>query len=381
MLGFIAEVSAKMGRRDEALKILVQLQQLAPQRYVSDCTFALVNLALGENEKAIAWLERAYEHRAGPDIMFIKLDPMLDPLRGHPQFERLVAKVFGSTENKSPAQPIESKSIAVLPFENLSREPDTAYFADGIQEEILTRLAKIADLKVISRTSTRHYKSAPDNLPEIAKRLGVAHIVEGTIQKSADQVRVNVQLINAQNDSHLWANKYDRKLTDVFAVESEIAGKIADSLQAKLTSAEQHAIAARPTQSAAGYQPYLKGRFFWNKRTGDDLKKALDYFNQTVAADPKYALPYAGISDVYQLLPNYSAVAPKDCLPKAEIAAKKALELDNTLAEAHNSLAYGLVQRFEFAEAEKEFKRAIELNPNYATAHQWYSDSVLSPTE
>ncbi|PYK24643.1 MAG: hypothetical protein DME59_12575 [Verrucomicrobia bacterium] len=381
MLGFIAEVSAKMGRRDEALKILAQLQQLAPQRYVSDYTFALVNLALGENEKAIAWLERAYEHRAGPDIMFIKLDPMLDPLRGHPQFERLVAKVFGSTENKSPAQPIESKSIAVLPFENLSREPDTAYFADGIQEEILTRLAKIADLKVISRTSTRHYKSAPDNLPEIAKRLGVAHIVEGTIQKSADQVRVNVQLINAQNDSHLWANKYDRKLTDVFAVESEIAGKIADSLQAKLTSAEQHAIAARPTQSAAGYQPYLKGRFFWNKRTGDDLKKALDYFNQTVAADPKYALPYAGISDVYQLLPNYSAVAPKDCLPKAEIAAKKALELDNTLAEAHNSLAYGLVQRFEFAEAEKEFKRAIELNPNYATAHQWYSDSVLSPTE
>ena len=381
MLGFIAEISAKMGRRDEALKILAQLQQLASQRYVSDYTFALVNLALGENEEAIAWLERAYEHRAGPDVMFIKLDPMLDPLRGHPRFERLVAKVPGTAENKSPAQPTESKSIAVLPFENLSNEPDTAYFADGIQEEILTRLAKIADLKVISRTSTRHYKSAPDNLPEIAKQLGVAHIVEGTIQKSADQVRVNVQLINAQNDSHLWANKYDRKLTDIFAVESEIAEKIADSLQAKLTGAEQHAIAAWPTQSTAAYQLYLKGRFFWNKRTGDDLKKALDYFNQAVATDPKYALPHAGISDVYQLLPNYSAAAPKDCLPKAEAAAKKALELDNTLAEAHNSLASGLAQRFEFAEAEKEFQRAIELNPNYATARQWYSDSVLAPTE
>ena len=374
MLGFVAEISAKMGRRDEALKILAQLHQLAAQRYVSDYTFALVHLALGENDKAIGWLERAYEHRAGPDIMFIKLDPMLNPLRGHPQFERLVAKVFGSTKNKSPAQPIESKSIAVLPFENLSSEPNTAYFADGIQEEILTRLAKIADLKVISRTSTRHYKSAPDNLPEIAKRLGVAHIVEGTIQKSTDQVRVNVQLINAQNDSHLWANKYDRKLTDIFAVESEIAEKIADSLQAKLTGAEQHAIAApgrrRKAQQLTSF--ISRGGFSGTSTPGDDLKKALDYFNQAVAANPKYTLPYAGISDVYQLLPNYSAVAPKDCLPKGEVAAKKALELDNTLAEAHNSLAYGLAQRFEFAEAEKEFKRAIELNPNYATAHQWY---------
>jgi TolB-like protein/Tfp pilus assembly protein PilF len=381
VLGFIAEISAKMGRRDKVLKILAQLQQLASQRYVSDYTFALVHLALGENEKAIAWLERAYEHRAGPDILFIKLDPMLAPLRGHPQFERLVAKVLGSAESKSPAQPIESKSIAVLPFENLSSEPDTAYFADGIQEEILTRLAKIADLKVISRTSTQHYKNSPGNLPDVARQLGVAHVLEGTVQEADGQVRVNVQLINATNDSHLWADRYDRKLTDIFAVESEIAGKIADSLQAKLSGDEQHAIAARPTKSTVAYQLYLKGRFFWNKRTGDDLKKALDYFNQAVAADPKYALPYAGISDVYQLLPNYSAAAPKDCLPKAEAAAKKALELDSTLAEAHNSLAYGLAQRFEFPEAEKEFKRAIELNPNYATARQWYSDSVLAPTE
>src|SRR5207248_2685184 len=148
---------------------------------------------------------------------------------------------------KSLAQPTDSKSIAVLPFENLSSEPETAYFADGIQEEILTRLSKIRDLKVISRTSTQRYKSAPGNLPEIARQLGVANILEGTVQKAEGQVRVNVQLINARNDSHLWAEKYDRKLTDVFGVESEIAKAIADTLQAKLNGAEQKALDARPT--------------------------------------------------------------------------------------------------------------------------------------
>ena len=282
--------------------------------------------------------------------------------------------------NENKIGNVPAKSIAVLPFENLSHDPDNAYFAEGIQDEILTRLAKVADLKVISHTSTQRYKSSPDNLPQIAKELGVAHILEGSVQKSEDQVRVNVQLINAATDAHLWAESFDRKLTDIFAVESEIAKNIADKLQARLTGSEEHAMAARPTENTEAYQLYLKGRFFWNKRTGDGLKKALDYFNQAVAVDPKYALAYAGISDVYQLLPNYSADAPKDCLPKAEASAKKALELDNTLAEAHNSLASVLTQRFEFTEAEKEFKRAIEMNPNYATAHQWYSDSVLAPT-
>src|SRR3989440_3517835 len=219
----------------------------------------MVHLALGENEKAIDDLERAYRERADPFIVCLKVEPLLDPLRGDPRFERLVARVVGIAEKKSLTQPIESKSIAVLPFENLSSEPETAYFADGIKEEILTRLSKIRDLKVISRTSTQRYKSAPDNLPEIARQLGVANILEGTVQKAERQVRVNVQLINAKSDSHLWANKYDRKLTDIFAVESEIAGKIADSLQAKLSGPEQKALNARPTESAEAHQLYLRG--------------------------------------------------------------------------------------------------------------------------
>jgi TolB-like protein/Tfp pilus assembly protein PilF len=276
------------------------------------------------------------------------------------------------------AAEISNKSIAVLPFENLSSDKENAYFAEGIQDEILTRLSKIADLKVISRTSTQHYKSAPENLPEIAKQLGVAHILEGSVQKSGDAVRVNVQLINALNDAHLWADIYDRKLTDIFAVESDIAKTIADTLQAKLTGSEKTAIAKRPTVNSEAYELYLKGRYFWNKRTGPDLRKAIDYFNQAIEKDPKYALAYAGLADSYQLLSTYGAGTPQESFPPAKAAAQKALEIDNTLAEAHTSLG-GILCSYDFdvASSTKEFERAIALNPNYAAAHHWFSVGPL----
>jgi len=281
-----------------------------------------------------------------------------------------------STEQGQPpasAGSLPQKSIAVLPFDNLSRDPDNAYFAEGIQDEILTRLAKVADLKVISRTSTQKYKSAPDNLRDIAKQLGVLNILEGSVQRAADQVRVTVQLINATTDAHLWAETYDRKLTDIFAVESDIAKTIADTLHAKLTGSEKSAIAKRPTADTEAYELYLKGRFFWNKRTGPDLRKAIAYFNQAIAKDPNYALAYAGLADAYVLLPPYGAASALESFPHAEAAAKKALELDDALAEAHTSLAQVLVSYdFDFEGSTREFERAIALNPNYATAHHWY---------
>jgi TolB-like protein/Flp pilus assembly protein TadD len=274
---------------------------------------------------------------------------------------------------------VPQKSIAVLPFDNLSRDPDNAYFTEGVQDEILTRLAKVADLKVISRTSTQQFKSAPEDLPRIARQLGVAHVLEGSVQRANDQIRVNVQLINALTDAHLWAETFDRKLTDIFAVESEIAKTIADTLQAKLSGSEQHAIAARPTENTEAHQFYLKGRFFWNKRTGNDLKKSIDYFQQAIRVDPNYALAYAGVADAYVFLPGYTAGTPQDCYPKAMAAAKKALELDDTLAEAHTALALALwYYDFDFSQANREFQRAIELNPNYATAHQQYGNNTLS---
>ena len=273
---------------------------------------------------------------------------------------------------------VSQKSIAVLPFDNLSRDPDNAYFAEGVQDEILTRLAKVADLKVISRTSTQHFKSAPENLPQIAKQLGVMNILEGSVQKAADQVRVNVQLINALSDAHLWADTYDRKLTDIFAVESEIAQNVADALQAKLTGSEKSSIAKAPTANPEAYELYLKGRFFWNKRTGTDLRKAIDYFNQAIAHDPNYALAYAGVADSYLLLPNYGGTSTRESIPPARAAAMKALELDDSLAEAHASS--GLLDTLELRpeRAISDFKRAIELKPNYATAHHWLGLGYMS---
>src|SRR5213082_2721744 len=239
---------------------------------------------------------------------------------------------------RTEAATAPSKSIAVLPFDNLSRDPDNAFFAEGVQDEILTRLAKVADLKVISRTSTQHFKSAPENLPEIAKKLGVMHILEGSVQIANGQVRVNVQLINALNDAHLWADTFDRKLTDIFAVESEIAKTIAETLQAKITGSEKNSIAKAPTANPEAYELYLKGRFFWNKRSGVDLRKAIEFFNQAIAKDPNYALAYAGLADSYLLLPNYGGAATADVVPQARAAVTKALELDDSLAEAHASL-------------------------------------------
>src|SRR5438876_10710636 len=195
---------------------------------------------------------------------------------------------------------IPEKSIAVLPFENLSRDPDNAYFADGIQDEILTRLSKIADLKVISRTSTQHYKSAPDNVPEIAQQLGVAHILEGSVQKSGESVRVNVQLIKAANDSHLWGDTYDRKLTDIFSVESEVAKAIADQLRAKLTGQEEQVIAVKPTQNPEAYDAYLRGLAYTLKtgNTPANVFGAQKYLREAVRLDPKFALSWALLSYV-----------------------------------------------------------------------------------
>ncbi len=276
---------------------------------------------------------------------------------------------------------IPDKSIAVLPFESLSEDKNNAYFAEGIQDEILTRLAKVADLKVISRTSTQRFKSKPDDLPQIARQLGVAHILEGSVQKASDQVRVNVQLINATSDAHLWAETYDRKLTDIFGVETEIAKTIAETLQVKLSGAEETAIAKRPTGDQEAHELYLKGRFFWNKRTGPDLQRSIEFFEQAINKDPEYALAYAGEAQAWILLSPYNVASPADSYPKGEALAKKALALDLNCAEALVGLAsYKARYQFDIAGALKEYERAIRLNPNDATAHHWLAADCFAAT-
>src|SRR5205823_3871101 len=228
------------------------------------------------------------------------------------------------------ASAIPEKSIAVMPFENLSEDKANAYFADGIQDEILTRLSKIADLKVISRTSTEHYKSAPQDLPEIARQLGVAHILEGSVQKSGDAVRVNVQLIKAANDSHLWADTFDRKLTDIFLVESEVAKAIADQLRAKLTGQEEQVITAKPTDNPDAYDAYLRG-LAYNLKTANTAANSLGaqkYLKEAVRLDPEFALSWALLSYVdargYRTLTLQQTVALRE---EARQAAERAFIL------------------------------------------------------
>jgi len=290
-----------------------------------------------------------------------------------------IGRYTGQHPARAGGTELPAKSIAVLPFDNLSRDPDNAFFAEGVQDEILTRLAKVADLKVIARTSTQKFKSAPENLPDIAKQLGVMNVLEGSVQKANDQVRVNVQLINALTNTHLWAEIYDRKLTDIFAVESDIAKTIADTLQAKLTGSEKQMIAAQPTTDTTAYELYHKGRSLWEKRTGDNIPRAIEFYEQAIARDPNYALAYAGLANAYVLLPYYTGARRSDALAQAKENALKALQLDPNVAEAHVALGKLNFFHMDLAGSMREYQRAIELNPNYATAHQWFgNDSLVS---
>ena len=263
---------------------------------------------------------------------------------------------------------VPEKSIAVLPFGNLSEEKANAYFADGIQDEILTRLSKIADLKVISRTSTQHYKSTPGNLREIAKQLGVAHIVEGSVQRSGDTVRVNVQLIKAANDSHLWADTFDRKLTDIFSVESDIAKSIADQLQAKLTGAEQQIVSAKPTNSVKAYDAYLRG-LAYTLRASNNPAAALGaqkYFREAAQLDPKFALGWAQLSIVDSRNYLTQSIQPTVALrEEARLATETALNLQPELGEA--ILARGSYYYYclkDYDAAVRYFEQARQLLPN-----------------
>src|SRR2546422_1103323 len=263
---------------------------------------------------------------------------------------------------------VPEKSIAVLPFENRSEDKANTYFADGIQDEILTRLSKIADLKVISRTSTQHYKSAPTNLPEIARQLGVAHILEGSVQKSGDAVRVNVQLIKAANDSHLWADTFDRKLTDIFSVESEVAKAIAEQLQAKLTGREEQVIAAKPTDNPEAYDAYLRG-LAYTLKTADTTTNALaaqKYLREAVRLDPKFALGWALLSYVDAASYRNQALQPTVALrEEARQAAETALTLQPNLGEAlHAKGYYHYACLKDYDTAVRYFEQARQLLPN-----------------
>jgi TolB-like protein/DNA-binding winged helix-turn-helix (wHTH) protein/Tfp pilus assembly protein PilF len=270
----------------------------------------------------------------------------------------------------SRATPSRINSIAVLPLENLSGDPAQDYFTDGMTDALITDLAQISALRVISRTSMMRYKGTRKTIPEIARELNVDAIVEGSVVQSAGHVRVNAQLIHAVTDQHVWASAYERNLGDVVALQNEVAGAIANAIQVQLTPQEQVRLAQKRSVDAQAYEFYLKGRYFWRKRTDDSVRKSIDYFQKAIERDPNYAPAYAGLAEAYIVQEDLS---PTKTYPKAKTAARTALQMDEGLAEAHNALAMiSFMYEWDWAGAEKEFQRAIALNPNYAQVHQWY---------
>jgi TolB-like protein/DNA-binding winged helix-turn-helix (wHTH) protein/Tfp pilus assembly protein PilF len=268
------------------------------------------------------------------------------------------------------------RSLAVLPLENLSGDPSQDYFADGMTDELITDLAQIRALRVISRTSVVMYKGTRKTLPQIAHDLNVDAVVEGSVVRSGDRVRITAQLIRASTDEHLWAQSYEGDMRDSLALQNKVAREIAEQIRIELTPQEKSVLQSAKTVDPKAYEDYLRGRYFWNKRTADGLERAVEYFNQAIARDPKYAQAYSGLADTYALLGDwqYAAMTPTEALPRAKAAATKALELDNSLSEAHTSLAFTLDGfDWDLKAAGEEFERAIELNPGYATARHWYA--------
>jgi len=288
--------------------------------------------------------------------------------------------LYVSQSNRFTAPPV--RSLAVLPLENLSGDPEQEYFADGMTDDLITQLAKISSLRVISRTSVMRFKGTRKSLGDIARELNVDAVVEGTIIRSPERVRVTAQVVRANPEQHLWAESYDRPLGDVVLLQGELTNEISRAIRIQLTPQEQTRLAsARPVNPEA-YEACLKGRYFWGKRTEATNKKAIEYFQLAIEKEPTYALAYAGLADSYASTAISGAlqesVPPSEGFPKAEAAATKALELDDTLADAHASLATAkfLYDR-DWAVAETEFKRALKLNPNYANAHMSYAQSLL----
>jgi serine/threonine-protein kinase len=267
------------------------------------------------------------------------------------------------------------ESIAVLPFANEGGDPNTEILSDGIPESLINNLSQLPNLRVIARSSAFRYKGRVIDPQAAGHELGVQAVLTGRVVQRGDRLVINVELVEVRNNRQLWGEQYNRKLADILAVQDEIAREITDKLRLRLSGEDRKRLTKRYTENTEAYQAYLAGRYHWNKRTEEGLKKAIEEFEQAKARDPGYALAYAGLADCYALLGDYGFLPPHDAYPKAKAAAEKALELDDTLAEAHTSLAFAKVQYdWDWPGAEREFQKALALNPNYATAHQWYSE-------
>jgi TolB-like protein/Flp pilus assembly protein TadD len=279
---------------------------------------------------------------------------------------------------RPPAPTTSSNSVAVLPFVNMAPQAGSDYFSDGMTEELISALGRVDGLKVAARSSAFRFKGGNSDVREVGQKLGVARVVEGSVRRSADRLRISVQLVDAAGGHQIWSESYDRQLSDVLAVQEEIAQSVVAALKITL-SGQSRPLTAQHSQDLEAYKAYLRGRYFWNKRDGPSLRSALRYFNNAVQHDPAYALAYAGLADTYLLLPLHTPMSSKDAFARAKAAAQRSLAIEERLAEGHTSLAYVLFWNdWDYPAAEREFRRAIELNPNYPTAHHWFSEFLIT---
>ena len=273
------------------------------------------------------------------------------------------------------------ESIAVLPFVNQNHDADSEYLSDGVTESIINSLTQLPNLKVIARSSVFHFKGKESDPLTAGNELGVRAVLTGRITQRGDNITISAELTDVRDNKQLWGEKYERKASDLMSLQRDIASQIANNLRLKISGEEHNRMMKHYTDNAEAYQLYLKGRFYWNQRTGEALKRSIEYFQQAIVKDPSYALAYSGMADSYLLLSPYSVSSPQESYPQAKAAAKRALEIDDTLGEAHISLAHALFfTDWNFPDAAREYRRGIELNPNYPTAHHWYGNTYLSRT-
>lgn len=394
-LTYLGMIDVALGRTEQGIAECRRAVELEPIErnamegpwYVKDLAIAYV--WVGDRERALEQLSTiAKLPNASIGFGELKLDPIWDPLRDDPRFAQILAemsKPIALKETHTPNPTLKSeKGVAVLPFENLSKDEADTFLTDGVQDEILRDLMAVEDLKVINRTSVIKYKPGEKrDLRAIAKALGVTHVVEGSVQRMGERIRVSAQLVDARNAAPVWADRYDREITEIFTIQNTIPRKIVETLRARVTGAEAQAMASLPTQNVAAHQLYLRGRYFYDKRapglptSRSDIEKAIDYFNQAIGKDPNFALAHAGLADCYLSLQFYPGTISSEYRDRAVVAAGKALELDDSLGEVHAALAVLLLGE-NFPEARRELLRAIELSPNYSTAHQWLSGYIFT---
>lgn len=273
---------------------------------------------------------------------------------------------------------LDPRRIAILPFANLSADPNDRYFADGMTEELISTVSRIGELSVISRTSVMRYRETTMPIGAIGRELSAGTLLEGSVRKAGNRVRISAQLIDAGNDKHLWAQSYDRDMTDIFAIQGDIAEQVAEALKIRLLSNEKVALQKRPTGNPESYTLYLKGRYLWNERTEEGVKQAIKYFDEAIRSDPNFALAYSGLADCYNILEDRGILSHSEAAPLARGYAEKALELDSEMAEAHASLGLVLNGQWDLTGAERELRRAIALKPNYAMAYHWNANLLGS---